>query len=443
MTQSNAAFKPSLIAFLLAVMAAALNQSGVIAGVNLSIADPLVLICLLLLIIEQKVRIPPRALLFFSVVLATTTLTAVCLTPSRFGTIVDDSAIASDALKLATSFLYLIVGYSAAAHGLARTIVRWFAFGATTVALVGIVTSVAGIHQFDQALYYGGIRYRGLMNDPNYFSVLACAAIAYFVRDKRVNRVSRTLCVLVLVCSILLSGSKTGFIALLLLTAVLLFEYIWIQRRSGFLATMLVLACIVVALFWNDIAAAVFRLSASHGAQLPQLSRVAELFDDSLAATAQGGSNRDAVWSNALSVMESSPLLGVGIGSYTAVTAQVFGQAALAHNTYLQLASEWGMPLAVLFFGWLIVQIVRGTVVGYRAQSTDMLMLRDMLLVFAIGSFGLSLNNARMFWLFLGAMMLLLQQQTLVARWDAGETGGSVGRAGSRLSVAPPHKDTT
>ena len=67
---------------------------------------------------------------------------------------------------------------------------------------------------------------------------------------------------------------------------------------------------------------------------------------------------RFANWQQAGRLIASAPLLGVGLGNYeTAVPAQVLkGEPAsiYAHNFFLQLAAEAGLPLFVLlaFIGW-------------------------------------------------------------------------------------------
>lgn len=395
------------MALTLILMSMALNQSGIVAGLNLSLADPLALACLLLFVAQQELLIPLRALLFYLLVAATATFTAVVVTPDAFGIRVEELGVVADLLKLTTSFVYLIIGFNLASRGLALLVVKWFAIGAAVVALIGLSVPLLGVHELDKIIYYGGFRFRGFMNDPNYFAVLACAAIAYFIRCRDIGRHLRLANIGVLIVAILMSGSKTGFIALLLLFAVCALEHVCLARRSAFLATLLVLFGVAVALFWNDISRMIVGLGVTYGEEIPQLHRVAQLFDDSAGATSEGGSIRDQVWQNALMILGASPILGVGFGSYTAVTEQLAGQGLLAHNTYLQIASEWGIPLAILFFGWFFVTIVRGTFYGHKKRLVEILILRDVLLVFAIGSLALSLNNARMFWLFLGAIIWL------------------------------------
>ena len=393
------------LVFIVALTAIVLNSSGHLLGFNLSLADPLIVVLLGVLLVTHNLLVPPRVLVFFVTVVVVTLGAATFVTPALFGVGLSGSSIVGDLVKMTTSLLFVVCGYSVAALGLTQTALRWFAWGAGTVALAGVAFSALGVRTFDDALYYAGSRFSGLMADPNYYAVLACAAIAYFVRSSRPRAAVRVLVIVILSVSIVLSGSKTGVLALALLAVLMLIEHALAVKRSPGLALSLLGMTVAIALLWGNVVEFVTGLADQYGERVPQLVRLAALLGDAAGAASADGSSRVGAWDNAIEIIQSSPILGIGIGSYSSVGTELTGTQALAHNTYLQLAAEWGIPLAVLFFAWLALLLIRTSLVAYKTADTTILTLRDTILVLLIGSISLSLNNARMFWFFLGMMI--------------------------------------
>ncbi len=79
------------------------------------------------------------------------------------------------------------------------------------------------------------------------------------------------------------------------------------------------------------------------------------------------GQNRISIWRDTLGLIRHHPLLGTGLGSYSVVypSVQTVFLTLLvehAHCDYLEVASELGLPGAVLLFGsifWVMAQAVR------------------------------------------------------------------------------------
>lgn len=74
--------------------------------------------------------------------------------------------------------------------------------------------------------------------------------------------------------------------------------------------------------------------------------------------------SRVAVWQNTLALIQAHPLWGTGLGTFADAYPRV--QTTLlnrvvdhAHNDYLQLAAEWGVPGAVLLFGLIFFLLGR------------------------------------------------------------------------------------
>lgn len=417
--------------FVIALLGLALNHSARNFGVNISLADALILIVFVAaVLLRPAVRVPIYVMIFFLLLVASSITTAFLITPGVFGTDSNPGQILLDLAKLTVSFIYLLSGFGVASLGLERTAVRWFAIGGVVVALIGILNSALGAGILSDLMYYSGIRFKGFMADPNYFAVLSCAAMVYFLRSPEIKLALRVGALLLLGASVFLSGSKTGLVTLV---AVLMLSLLSWLVRSARSPGRLVLAYTLVAglaLASSLLLGFLFGLLKTLSAELPQLQRIVLLLEDPADAISGGGSTRAETWESAISIIQTSPLTGVGIGSYVDANKVLFGETALAHNTYLQLAAEWGLPLALGFFAWLAFVLVAATLQERRSSSKDLILMRDMIIVFLIGSASLSLNNARMFWLFLGILLFLLA----AARSDQ-SADGLLGSAGLKKAL--------
>lgn len=380
----------------------ALNQSAEVFGLNLSLADALVAIALLLLLLVRGAALPTNVSTFFALVVAVGVATASFVTPMRFGTAPVSGSTLADVLKMATSLAFVTVGYSIARLGLGALAVRWFAIGAAIIAGVGSMLDLFGVRVLDGLIRYGGIRFRGLMIDPNYYAVLAVAATVYFIRDRQTAFAVRLAAIGALTFSIIISGSRTGLVTLLVVALAMLLEYSFVRRRSLPLAALTIACGVATIAYWQAIRSQVDQLAERYGSTLPQLTRLSEVFRGDLGADLGGPTSRISVWSDAVDIIQASPLVGVGIGAYSSVNEVFSGRETLAHNTYLQITAEWGVPLSLAFFGWLALLVLRLTRKSPVTRNADLVILRDIIVVFLMGSMALSLNNARMFWFFLG-----------------------------------------
>ncbi len=88
--------------------------------------------------------------------------------------------------------------------------------------------------------------------------------------------------------------------------------------------------------------------------------RVARPFTERIASTtttqAHSGSFRLLTWQATLDMVKSRPILGTGLGTYGSVFPQYArsGYTGMAHNSYLQYASETGLPGLLLFLAFLL-----------------------------------------------------------------------------------------
>lgn len=201
-----------------------------------------------------------------------------------------------------------------------------------------------------------------------------------------------------------MSGSKTGILTLFFYMIIRITEMMFGRkiRLYEFVLGVFTLGLIALGLFTlivnlNIIIEPIARF-------IPSFKRIAVLFSNGLKnAISDGGSSRDATWRVAIELIKNSPFIGIGIGTYTSVSKAIYNFGHLAHNTYLQLAVEWGLPLAILFFSlvsYLLIKVSFGSNIKRKLNLT----FRDVLLIFLFGSLAISLNNARIFWFVLGAL---------------------------------------
>ncbi|MGC8667966.1 MAG: O-antigen ligase family protein [Chthonomonadales bacterium] len=77
---------------------------------------------------------------------------------------------------------------------------------------------------------------------------------------------------------------------------------------------------------------------------------------------------REYTWRGALRMALAHPIFGTGIGSFDAAYPRyaLVGYTEHAHNSYLQLADEIGIPGAVLFTAWVAVLLVKTLKTDWR-----------------------------------------------------------------------------
>lgn len=386
-------------------MALLLNQTNYFFGINFSFADLICIILLLKILISKKALIPVAPTLFFLLTSILVIFTAVFYVPNKLEFSPNLIEVMSNYIKLFATFIYFIVGNNLARLNCTRKIIKWFSIGALILGVIAFVFTVFKIKLFSNLLYDSGIRFKGLMGDPNYFSILQICAIAYFININNIKSSLRYVFIFFLLISILVSGSKTGVITLIMYFLVLkpidnLFN-IKIKYKTIILSIFIIIFLILIIPYLSY---KIDRMLIYASERIPALNRISVIFTDFNTAVSGSGSGRDLTWSIALKMIELSPLIGIGVGTYTGLSNQYWNVNTVAHNTYLQLSVEWGLPLVMIFFFYVFIII--GKVSFIQDKRTEQnIILRDMIFAFLIGSLAISLNNARMFWMFLGALV--------------------------------------
>jgi O-antigen ligase len=247
--------------------------------------------------------------------------------------------------------------------------------------------------QPDTLLYYDA-------NDFATYAVTVLPLATYFALTRRRLwlRVTASVAGVVLATGLVWSGSRGGFLALTVMGAVAVFLYRSIPWRWR-LGVPLVIAGVVVAVagpqYWREIRT-LFEPRADYN-----------LTDDS---------GRLEVWKRGIGYVIERPILGLGADNFPIAEGTISPLAerqsrgygvkwSAAHNSFLQIAAELGLPGLMLFLG-LFVAAFGSLAVRQRAPpdrrsripvtATLAQSLTLALVGFAVGAFFLSLAYSAM-----------------------------------------------
>ena len=266
-------------------------------------------------------------------------------------------------------YLFLIcVGAASALYGLVQAIGGIDAIGTYQRGLGRIATGTH-IHRN---------HFAGLLNMTMALALGALYA-GYAERFSRGLRKSETFAwtwLVILSCAVIglavfLSLSRAGSLILL---ATLFFVFVLLQLRRGRDRHTLPARITAILLV------ATLGLSLAYG-----MDGLMERFDS------LEESNRPLVYRDTLRLIADHPIRGVGPGLYRwrfrpYQTLETTAQFTHTHNDYLQVAAEWGIPLALLFWGfvgWRFVRALR-LFFSHRSPATRGMALGCAAAIFAI-----------------------------------------------------------
>ncbi|WIT13134.1 Wzy polymerase domain-containing protein [Paucibacter sediminis] len=266
-----------------------------------------------------------------------------------------------------------------------------FMWGLLLAGLVSALVSLVQVFMPDWAdgnwIARSGIAGRavGNMRQPNHLASLliwacvAAVALAEVCDRPRAARVRVSLALgavlWLLVLAMLLSASRTGMLAVLLLAAWGAFD----RRLTGGTRVLLLSTPLMLACSWWLVSDWASAGQHAFGAE----SRLAE---------GAGSPSRLAVMSNAWALLKQHPLAGVGWGEFNLAWSMTpFPERPVAffdhcHNLPLQLLVELGWPMGLLVLGLLTWSLGQAFFASLRADGPDAVMLRCVfMLVLMIG----------------------------------------------------------
>jgi putative inorganic carbon (hco3(-)) transporter len=174
-------------------------------------------------------------------------------------------------------------------------------------------------------------------------SLPLCLALL-FLSSNKIWKAACTMAMLMMTYTVFLTASRAGFIALIAMTAAVLWEFGIQQRRYYLLA----LTAIVGTVLWLSSAA---MLKERLRGIVDPTSNVASAYGSSEA--------RQALFWRSVQVTMEHPLFGVGQGNFGSIS----GSWHVSHNSYTQMSSEGGIPALILYIVilWCGFENVRAT----------------------------------------------------------------------------------
>jgi putative inorganic carbon (HCO3(-)) transporter len=175
----------------------------------------------------------------------------------------------------------------------------------------------------------------GEYTDPNdlalaiILSLPLCLALLFLSRNW-IWKTFWSVSMLVMTYAIFLTGSRGGFVALLVVTVICLWEF-GIRGRRAYLLPLAALAGVIL---WHS----------AGGMLAGRLKGTFDVKEDTAAAYSSAQSRRQLFW-RSVAVTEEHPLFGVGPGNFE----QVSGQWHTTHNTFTLMSSEGGLPALLLY----------------------------------------------------------------------------------------------
>lgn len=248
-----------------------------------------------------------------------------------------------------TSFLFLLIVTCAVVDSLPRLRTTLFvAVGSLAFASLYVIREWQLYHNL-----YEGYRPGFITGDPNYFtlSAVVCLPLAYYLMLEAQRWWSRAFCMgclVVTLVAVALAASRGGFLGLL---SALLF-IVWHSPRRLRNLTLIVAVLIPLLLVVPPSPVRRF-LHPNYG-------------------DVQGEDTRLELWRAGMQMIEQQPLTGVGLGNFKLLVTQYEGSDVdlekIAHNTYIEIAAEMGIPSLLVFLG-ILVSVYR-TLQRVRDEAT-------------------------------------------------------------------------
>ncbi len=202
---------------------------------------------------------------------------------------------------------------------------------AASVALIAAVTILKG-------RLLGG-RLEGMLGgnytNPNdlalamVISLPLCLGLLFMSRN-RIWKAAWALGMIAMAYALFLTGSRAGFIALMIAAVVCLWHFA-IRGRRRYLLALVPLAGVI---FWLSSGNILSR----------RLKGTVDEKDDAASAYDSAQQRQQLFW-RSIDITKEHPLFGVGPGNF----AQLSGSWHVPHNTFTQLSSEGGLPALILY----------------------------------------------------------------------------------------------
>lgn len=247
---------------------------------------------------------------------------------------------------------------------------------------------------------YSGFRPGWVVGDPNYFtlSAILCLPLAFYLIQEKRPRWEKLFCLgclVVTLLAVMLAASRGGFLG----TVTAFLFVVWRSRRR--VRNMALAGLLLIPLSLAAPASPIERfLNPSRGDQ--------EAVDI-----------RTALWKAGWGMIQAHPLAGIGVGNFKSAVGRYAAPGetlnGVAHNTYVEITAEMGLPGLLLFLGILYWSYRTLDRVGGLSLDAGPALLHQAalgiqagLLGFAVAAFFVSAEYQKFFWLMVFLSMCMV-----------------------------------
>jgi len=224
----------------------------------------------------------------------------------------------------------------------------------------------------------------GLMSNRNLFgsaqALILPFVIYLFYKAGKFWKLISAAAIICIIISLLLSQTRSAWIAaaaILVVSLILVFLFSPANRKKwiiGFIITMLSVTGIVFLVLLTDTEGT---LKQSVQERATGFTQTSEQNTESVANVQE----RIKIWNKTIRLINDKPITGAGPGNWK-INIAAYGSTGLVwaygkfgpdrpHNVYLLIASETGIPGAVLYFGmWVLIAIIAFKII-YKPRSED------------------------------------------------------------------------
>lgn len=301
------------------------------------------------------------------------------------------------------------------------------------ICLMASILAVVGLPELGIENYEGSLVWKGVFNSKNDLGFWSGVGVLLYITlsDSTQSTGFKIVCFLMASVSLALLGlshSATSLLAMLVAGALSLYLFIANRFQLSFIRMT-----VMAVLFTGLVALAIANIDTAE-----LVGRTDDL------------TGRGEVWRQTWGLILDKPLTGVGYGSLWYPTdATIWIQQSLtnftwvvyhAHNGFLQVASEVGLPLAMISLLMVAQQLIEIFYCQYQRQQVGVLFVLAFVTAYLVSNFTEArfLVNRELFWIFFLALPIsMLRQINLVSSYSAADSFAPQGSAeGPRPSGA-------
>lgn len=362
-----------MIRILIAIIIITLPWMKVIGGINMALSDIFMPIILLILILKKRKMNKSnkiKSILIYEYMLLTFILISFFISIFKFDKVGEDAFL--NIFKLIISFLYLNVFYIILKRDKEDFLfmIKIWVYNTVVNSIIGIVAFIVNEVGIETIFMYGN-RLKGSFEDPNLYACylfIGFGLCIYLKELKKENILSIE--IIVIIIAILLTGSRGALVTLGCIALILLMKL----KRKNKIGIIIIISLLVIIAFKTGFFETI-------------LNRVEFLGDK--------GDVRFKLWEIGFKLSLLNPFFGVGIGNFIYAGNYIFDEniSNLTHNTYLNILSENGVIVFLIFFS--IYMFFLRKMCSKKYKNLGLLISLVSVLVFFLS---LNLENFRCIW---------------------------------------------